>query len=184
MGTQISPLTVTTNSSGNKTFSVSDTSIANSLGSSLSIVGIGQTSVTVNIDETENYLSISGSTTMTVNKEVPTIIFNDIIKTFGDPDFDIAATSNSSGAMSFSVADPSIATISSNTITIVGAGTTLVTVNQSETSLFAPESATMTLIVNKAPLDISWYESSLKKAFSMGQFELKEPTYPSDYDGE
>ena len=33
---------VTTNSSGNKTFSVSDTSIANSLGSSLSIVGIGQ----------------------------------------------------------------------------------------------------------------------------------------------
>ncbi len=174
---------VTTNSSGNKTFIVSDTSIANSLGSSLSIVGIGQTSVSINIDETENYLSISGSTTMTVNKEVPTIIFNDIIKTFGDPDFDIAATSNSSGAMSFSVADPSIATISSNTITIVGAGTTLVTVNQSETSLFAPESATMTLIVNKAPLDISWYESSLKKAFSMGQFELKEPTYPSDYGG-
>ena len=60
--------TVTTNSSGNKTFSVSDTSIASSLGSSLSIVGTGQTSVTVNIDETENYLSISGSTTMTVNK--------------------------------------------------------------------------------------------------------------------
>ena len=82
MGTQISPLTVTTNSSGNKTFSVSDTSIANSLGSSLSIVGIGQTSVTVNIDETENYLSISGSTTMTVNKEAPTIIFNDITKEF------------------------------------------------------------------------------------------------------
>ena len=175
--------TVTTNSNGNKTFSVSDTSVANSLGSTLSIVGIGQTSVTVNIDEADNYFSITGSTTMTVNKAVPTIIFNDIIKTFGDPDFDIAATSNSSGAMSFSVADPSIATISSNTITIVGAGTTLVTVNQSETSLFAPESATMTLIVNKAPLDISWYESSLKKAFSMGQFELKEPTYPSDYDG-
>ena len=175
--------TVTTNSNGNKTFSVSDTSVANSLGSSLSIVGSGQTSVTVNIDEADNYFSISGSTTMTVNKAVPTIIFNDIIKTFGDPDFDIAATSNSSGAMSFSVADPSIATISSNTITIVGAGTTLVTVNQSETSLFTSGSTTMTLIVNKASFDISWYESSLKKVFSMGQFELKEPNYPSDYDG-
>jgi len=175
---------VTTNSSGNKTFSVSDTSIANSLGSSLSIVGIGQTSVSVNIDETENYLSISGSTTMTVNKTAPTIIFNDITKEFEDPDFNITATSNSNGAFTYSIADPSIATISGNTVSIIRRGTTTVTVNQSETSLYASGSATMMLTVNGAPFDISWYESSLKKAFSIGQFELKEPTYPSDYDGE
>ena len=175
---------VTTNSSGNKTFSVSDTSIANSLGSSLSIVGIGQTSVSVNIDETENYLSISGSTTMTVNKAAPTIIFNDITKEFEDPDFNITATSNSNGAFTYSIADPSIATISGNTVSIIRRGTTTVTVNQSETSLYASGSATMILTVNGAPFDISWYESSLKKAYSIGQFELKEPTYPSDYDGE
>ncbi|MDO7603871.1 MAG: BspA family leucine-rich repeat surface protein [Flavobacteriaceae bacterium] len=175
---------VTTNSSGKKTFSVSDTSIANSLGSSLSIVGIGQTSVSVNIDETENYLSISGSTTMTVNKAAPTIIFNDITKEFDDPDFNITATSNSNGAFTYSIADPSIATISGNTVSIIRRGTTTVTVNQSETSLYASGSATMMLTVNGAPFDISWYESSLKKAFSIGQFELKEPTYPSDYDGE
>ena len=175
---------VTTNSSGNKTFSVSDTSIANSLGSSLSIVGIGQTSVSINIDETENYLSISGSTTMTVNKQAPTIIFNDITKEFEDPDFNIAATSNSNGAFTYSIADPSIATISGNTVSIIKRGTTTVTVNQSETSQYASGSATMILTVNGAPFDISWYESSLKKAFSIGQFELKEPTYPSDYDGE
>ena len=175
---------VTTNSSGNKTFSVSDTSIANSLGSSLSIVGIGQTSVSINIDETENYLSISGSTTMTVNKQAPTIIFNDITKEFEDPDFNIAATSNSNGAFTYSIADPSIATISGNTVSIIRRGTTTVTVNQSETSQYASGSATMILTVNGAPFDISWYESSLKKAFSIGQFELKEPTYPSDYDGE
>jgi len=175
---------VITNSSGNKTFSVSDTSIANSLGSSLSIVGIGQTSVSVNIDETENYLSISGSTTMTVNKAAPTIIFNDITKEFEDPDFNITATSNSNGAFTYSIADPSIATISGNTVSIIRRGTTTVTVNQSETSLYASGSATMILTVNGAPFDISWYESSLKKAFSIGQFELKEPTYPSDYDGE
>ena len=175
---------VTTNSSGNKTFIVSDTSIANSLGSSLSIVGIGQTSVSINIDETENYLSISGSTTMTVNKQAPTIIFNDITKEFEDPDFNIAATSNSNGAFTYSIADPSIATISGNTVSIIRRGTTTVTVNQSETSQYASGSATMILTVNGAPFDISWYESSLKKAFSIGQFELKEPTYPSDYDGE
>ena len=175
---------VTTNSSGNKTFSVSDTSIANSLGSSLSIVGIGQTSVGVNIDETENYLSISGSTTMTVNKGAPTIIFNDLTKEIEDPDFNIAATSNSNGAFTYSIADPSIATISGNTVSILRRGTTIVTVDQSESSLYASGSATMILTVNGAPFDISWYESSLKKAFSIGQFELKEPTYPADYDGE
>ena len=175
---------VTTNSSGNKTFSVSDTSIANSLGSSLSIVGVGQTSVSVNVDETENYLSISGSTTMTVNKGAPTIIFNDITKEIEDPDFNIAATSNSNGAFTYSIADPSIATISGNTVSILRRGTTIVTVNQSESSLYASGSATMILTVNGAPFDISWYESSLKKAFSIGQFELKEPTYPADYDGE
>ena len=175
--------TLTTSSTGDRTFSVSDTSIANSLGSSLSITGVGQTNVTVNIDESENYLSISGSTTMTVNVGIPTIIFNDITKIFGDPDFDIAVTSDSSGAMTYSIADPSIATISGNTITIVGAGSTVVTVNQSSSTLFTSGSASMTLIVNKAPFDISWYESSLKKVYTIGQFELKQPTYPSSYDG-
>ena len=176
--------TVTTNSSGNITFSVSDTSIASSLGSSLSIVGAGQTNVTVNIDETENYLSISGSTIMTVNKGTPTIIFNDITKEIDDPDFNINPTSDSSGLMSFSIADSSIASISGNTISILRRGTTTVTVNQSETSLFNSGSATMILTVNGASFDILWYESRIRKAFSIGQYELKEPTYTSDYDGE
>ena len=175
--------TLTTSSTGNKTFSVLDTSIANSLGSSLSITGVGQTNVTVNIDESENYLSISGSTTITVNSGIPTIIFNDITKIFGDPDFDIAAISDSSGAMTYSIADPSIATISGNTITIFGAGSTVVTVNQSSSTLYTSGSATMTLIVDKAPFDISWYNSSLKKVYTIGQYELKQPTYPSFYDG-
>ena len=175
--------TLTTSSTGNKTFSVLDTSIANSLGSSLSITGVGQTNVTVNIDESENYLSISGSTTITVNSGIPTIIFNDITKIFGDPDFDIAAISDSSGAMTYSIADPSIATISGNTITIVGAGSTVVTVNQSSSTLYTSGSATMTFIVDKAPFDISWYNSSLKKVYTIGQYELKQPTYPSFYDG-
>ena len=176
--------TVTTNSSGNITFSVSDLSIASSLGSSLSIVGPGQTNVTVNIEETENYLSISGSTTMTVNKGTPTIIFNDITKEIDDLDFNINPTSDSSGLMSFSIADSSIASISENTISILRRGTTTVTVNQSETSLFNSGSATMILTVNGASFDISWYESRIRKAFSIGQYELKEPTYTSDYDGE
>ena len=120
---------------------------------------------------------------MTVNKGIPKIDFDDEIKNFGDPDFDVIATSNSNGVMSYYVADPSVATVNGNKITIIGVGSTVVTVNQSSTPFYTSAIATMTLIVNKATFDISWYESSLRKVYTIGQYELKQPTFPSYYDG-
>jgi gliding motility-associated-like protein len=175
--------TVTSSNTGLKTFSVSDTSIANSSGSSLTIIGVGQTLVSVTIQENENYLSISGTTTMTVGKGNPNIIFDDETRIFGDPDFSFSATSDSNGAMSYSIQDTSVAILDGNTVKIMGAGSTIVTVNQSSSTLYTSGSATMTLIVNKAPFDISWYEANLKKVYTIGQYELKEPTYPPYYDG-
>ena len=175
--------TVTSSNTGLKTFSVSDTSIANSSGSSLTIVGVGQTLVSVTIQESENYLSISGTTTMTVGKGNPNIIFDDETRTFGDPDFSFSATSDSNGAMSYSIQDTSVAILDGNTVKIMGAGSTIVTVSQVATTKYNAGTATMTLVVNKAPFDISWYESNLIKIYTIGQFELKEPTYPSSYDG-
>jgi gliding motility-associated-like protein len=175
--------TVTSSNTGLKTFSVSDTSIANSSGSSLTIIGVGQTLVSVTIQENENYLSISGTTTMTVGKGNPNIIFDDETRIFGDPDFSFSATSDSNGAMSYSIQDTSVAILDGNTVKIMGAGSTIVTVNQSSSTLYTSGSATMTLIVNKAPFDISWYEANLKKVYTIGQYELKKPTYPLYYDG-
>ena len=175
--------TVTSSNTGLRTFSVSDTSIANSSGSSLTIVGVGQTLVSVTIQENENYLSISGTTTMTVGKGNPNIIFDDETRIFGDPDFSFSATSDSNGAMSYSIQDTSVAILDGNTVKIKGAGSTIVTVNQVATTKYNAGTATMTLVVNKAPFDISWYESNLRKIYTIGQFELKEPTYPSSFDG-
>ena len=175
--------TVTSSNTGLRTFSVSDTSIANSSGSSLTIVGVGQTLVSVTIQENENYLSVSGTTTMTVGKGNPNIIFDDETRIFGDPDFSFSATSDSNGAMSYSIQDTSVAILDGNTVKIKGAGSTIVTVNQVATTKYNAGTATMTLVVNKAPFDISWYESNLVKIYTIGQFELKEPTYPSSYDG-
>ena len=175
--------TVTSSNTGLRTFSVSDTSIANSSGSSLTIVGVGQTLVSVTIQENENYLSISGTTTMTVGKGNPNIIFVDETRIFGDPDFSFSATSDSNGAMSYSIQDTSVAILDGNTVKIKGAGSTIVTVNQVATTKYNAGTATMTLVVNKAPFDISWYESKLLKIYTIGQFELKEPTYPSSFDG-
>ena len=175
--------TVTSSNTGLRTFSVSDTSIANSSGSSLTIVGVGQTLVSVTIQESENYLSVSGTTTMTVDKGNPNIIFDDETRIFGDPDFSFSATSDSNGAMSYSIQDTSVALLDGNTVKIMGAGSTIVTVSQVATTKYNAGTATMTLVVNKAPFDISWYESNLIKIYTIGQFELKEPTYPSSYDG-
>ena len=175
--------TVTSSNTGLRTFSVSDTSIANSSGSSLTIVGVGQTLVSVTIQENENYLSISGTTTMTVGKGNPNIIFDDETRIFGDPDFSFSATSDSNGAMSYSIQDTSVALLDGNTVKIVGTGSTIVTVSQAATTKYNAGTASMTLIVNKAPFDISWYESNLRKIYTIGQFELKEPTYPSSFDG-
>ena len=175
--------TVTSSNTGLRTFSVSDTSIANSSGSSLTIVGVGQTLVSVTIQENENYLSISGTTTMTVGKGNPNIIFVDETRIFGDPDFSFSATSDSNGAMSYSIQDTSVAILDGNTVKIKGAGSTIVTVNQVATTKYNAGTATMTLVVNKAPFDISWYQSNLRKIYTIGQLELKEPTYPSSFDG-
>ena len=80
----------------------------------------------------------------------PTIIFNDITKTYGDPDFVVTATSNSSGALIYAVSNSSIASTSASTISINEAGTSIVTVNQAAAGNFNSGIATMTLLVNKA----------------------------------
>ena len=175
--------TVVTSSTGIQLFSVSDTNIANSLGSTLTIVGIGQTTVSVDIQENENYLAVSATTTMTVSPGTPNIVFDNITRVFGTDDFDINAISDSDGDMIYSIDDPTVATIVGNTITLVGVGSTTVRVNQSSSTLFNSGNAVMTLNVTVAPLDVSWYESSLSKVYTIGQFELDEPVYPSDYDG-
>ena len=60
--------------------------------------------------------------TVTVNdiKETPSIIVDDLIKTFDDDNFDLSATSSSTGAFTYTVTDQNVATVNGNTVTIVG----------------------------------------------------------------
>jgi gliding motility-associated-like protein len=94
------------------------------------------------------YLAATATMTLTINKANPTIIFNDVTKNFGDVDFDLVASSNSSGIFTFIVSDTSIASVSYSSITIVGAGSTIITLNQAEVKNYNSGVATMTLTVN------------------------------------
>ncbi|WKZ60950.1 MAG: MBG domain-containing protein [Cyclobacteriaceae bacterium] len=87
-----------------------------------------------------------------------TITFNPLSSvTFGDGSFALSATASSGLPISYSSSDPSVATISGNTVTIVGAGTTTITASQvgNDTYNAAPV-VNQNLLVNKATPVITW----------------------------
>ena len=141
-------LTATSSSTGAFTFTVSDTSIATVSGTTVEIVSAGTTIIEVNQATDSKYNAATTTITLTINKISPTIVFNDITKNFGDPDFALIASSTSSGTITYSIADLSVANISSDSVSIVGGGTTVVTLNQAESENYTAGSASMTLTIN------------------------------------
>ena len=142
-------LTATSSGTGVFTFTISDTSLASVTGSTVSIVAAGITIATVSQTADSKHLAATATMTLTINKANPTIVFDDVTKNFGDVDFNLVASSNSSGTFSFIVSDTSVASVSGSTITIVGGGATIVTLNQAEVNNYNAGVATMTLTVNK-----------------------------------
>jgi hypothetical protein len=90
--------------------------------------------------------------TLTINQSIinfPTIP----IKTYGNPTFSLSASVTSALTISYSSSNTSVATISGNTVTIVGAGSTTITASQAGNSTFCPAiSISRVLQVNKATL--------------------------------
>jgi hypothetical protein len=82
----------------------------------------------------------------------PTITLADINKELGDADFTVTATSDSPGTITYGSSNPAVATISGNTVHIVGAGTATITANQAASGLYNPGSTTATLTVTVPPL--------------------------------
>jgi len=102
-----------------------------------------------------NYiLSFAGAPASTADiTAIPVILsaFADINKTFGDPDFVlIKPTSISTGLFSYTSSNTSVATISGNTVTIIGAGISTITALQEASEGYATASITAKLTVAKA----------------------------------
>jgi hypothetical protein len=73
-------------------------------------------------------------------------------KFFGDAPFVLTPpTSNSAGAFTYSSSNTSVATISGNTVTIVGIGSSIITANQAAAGSFGAGSIAATLVVTTAP---------------------------------
>lgn len=89
-----------------------------------------------------------------VYKAVPVIAQANIIKTFGEAPFAINPTSTSSGTFSYSSGNTNMFTLSGNTATITGAGTTSLTITQQPTSNYIGVTKVVSFIVNKASSSI------------------------------
>ncbi|AYL98102.1 MBG domain-containing protein [Mucilaginibacter celer] len=111
--------------------------------------------------QTSNYdvTNIDGKLTV-INPPVAFTIAGKHI--YGEADFALNATSpNTTQPITFTSSNPAVATIVSNKIHIVGAGTTQITASQATDGYYPAYSTTQPLTVDKAPLTITAHNVSM-----------------------
>ena len=95
---------------------------------------------------------------ITVGQANQVITFNTLSgKTYGDASFSLNGTSTSGLALTYSSSNTAVATISGNTVTILGVGTTSITASQSgDANYFAASDVSQDLVVAKANQTITF----------------------------
>jgi ligand-binding sensor domain-containing protein len=106
-------------------------------------------------------------------KEPQTISFNPLpSKTIGDAPFILSATSSSGLTVVYISSDPTVASISTNIVTILKAGTTTIKASQAGDNIYKEASdVDQTLIVNKASQTIT-FGTLTSKTFGDANFNL------------
>lgn len=128
-------LNATASSSLPITYTSSNTNVATISDNTVTIVGAGTTDITASQVGNANYNAATNVVqTLTVNsaaKQNQTITFPAIAtKLLGSGNFNITATASSSLPISYSSSNTSVASISGNTVTLVGTGISIITASQ------------------------------------------------------
>lgn len=125
-------------------------------GTTLNITGAGTIVVEASQPGNSSWNAATAvSRNLVVAKASATITFAAINKTYGDVAFTLSASSASTGAFTYSSGNTAVATISGTTATIVGAGTSTLTVTQAADANYGGGSTTATLTVDKATQTIT-----------------------------
>lgn len=141
-------LSALSNSLGNITYTSSNTNVATVNGATVTIVGVGSTTITATQAANGRFVDHVETAVLTVNRITPSITFNDLTKSRIDANFTLSATSNSPGTISYTSGNTGLVSISGTTADIVGTyGTVLITANQAASGNYAAGSTTMTLTV-------------------------------------
>jgi uncharacterized repeat protein (TIGR03803 family) len=158
-------LTATASSELEVTYSVDNTSVATVSGNTVTIVAAGSAMITAHQAGSENYLAAEDVTTeLLVNRMTQTISFDELTPvTFGDPGFELAATASSALSVVFSSSDESVASVTGNQVSIVGAGSANITASQEGNAQYLPAENVRVLVVGKAAQGITFGPLSVKK---------------------
>ena len=143
-------ITPTTNSTGAITYTVSDTRIGSATGNLIAINGAGSTKIKIEQSSDDKFNSKIIYVNLTVLKASHNVIFNDIVKTYGDPDFLLSFTSSSTGDFSLEPLNPTVVSIIGSNTSILSAGTSIVSVTQMSDSNYQSLTGSFTITVNKA----------------------------------
>ena len=125
---------------GSFSYQSSDPSVAVIKGSTLTIVGIGTATITATQSDYKKYSEVSTTAEFRVTElEPPTLgAFTIPTKIIGEASFQLTPpSSNSTGAFTYTSSNPSVATISGSTVTILAIGTTTITATQVPQSPYA-----------------------------------------------
>jgi hypothetical protein len=164
------------NSTGSFRYTSSDTSVATTSGNTVTILKVGDTTITAIQAETTIYASGSRTAPLTVIQKVP-VIGSLLIptKTYGDAPFTFTnPTSESEGSFAYASSDTSVATISGNTITIFDAGTTIITITQDAYGNYTDGSSNPTFTVNPIIPTITF--SLPETTFGDASFVIPQPS--------
>ena len=148
---------------GSFSYSSGTTSVISVSGTTLTVAGAGSSVITATFTPTDttNYNTAMTTMTVTVGKATPTFSsWSNVSKNFGDSAFTVTApsvTGSVAGSFTYSSATTSVISVSGSTLTVAGAGTSVITATFTPTDTTNYNSATtfMTVTVGKAVLSIT-----------------------------
>ena len=141
-------VSATSNSSGAITYTVVS-GPADVAGSTLTVTGAGTVGLRAAQAADGNYSAATQSTSFTVHAAAPAIAFAVADHTYGDPSFAISATSNSSGAIAYTVVSGP-ASLAGSTLTLTGTGTVVLQAAQAADGNYATATQSTRLIIHAA----------------------------------
>jgi hypothetical protein len=115
-------------------------------GSTVTLTGAGTVVLKASQAADANFIASTKNASFTVAPGTPTITFAVPNQTFGDAPFTVSATSNSTGAFTYSVVSGP-ATISGSTVTLTGSGTVVLSASLAASGNFAAATVTTNVTV-------------------------------------
>jgi hypothetical protein len=166
-------------STGAFTYTSSNIKVATIFKNTVSIKGVGTSTITATQAISANYNDVTVTTPFVVNQMSPTLTTNFVVpatKAMGDAKFKlIPPKSNSISPFAFTSSNTAVATIAKDMVTIVGAGTVTISATQPSTKSYGSKTVTGTMVVNPKTTVLSNF-SIARRIIGAAPFAIAAPT--------